>query len=175
MPAVTIPDSRRERGAVLLRDPLSEVARKERRALLLVSAAGYVVVKTGLVPSKIEALGITFSAKEQGALLTVFALVVMYFVVTFVLYAAIDALAFAWAIFLAKQQLADEVDEVVAARVRRAEAPVAEPAPRPPFVKRGRFKFRRVTLYVALLRDLWDFVFPVVAGVVVVVLLLRAR
>jgi cytochrome c-type biogenesis protein CcmH/NrfG len=96
MPPVAVPDTLRERGAVLLRDHLSEVARKERRALLAASTAGYIVVKTGLVPSKIEALGITFSGTEQGALLAVFGLVVAYFTVSFVLYAATDALALAW-------------------------------------------------------------------------------
>jgi len=99
---VPVPDTLRERGAVLLKDPLSDVTRRERRALLGVAAAGYAVTKTGLVPSKIEALGIEFSPKEQGALLAVFAFVVIYFVVTFVLYAATDALALSWSVYIAK-------------------------------------------------------------------------
>src|SRR5437867_11439772 len=45
---------------VLLRDPLSEVARKERRSLLGISAVAILVGWTGLVPQKIENFGLTF-------------------------------------------------------------------------------------------------------------------
>jgi hypothetical protein len=54
---------------IRLRDPLGEVARKERRALLGVSAVGIVIVKSGLVPSKVTALGIKFNQTDQRSLL----------------------------------------------------------------------------------------------------------
>jgi hypothetical protein len=38
---------------VRVRDPLSEVTRKERRILLGTSALGIIVAKVGLVPTKI--------------------------------------------------------------------------------------------------------------------------
>ena len=50
-------------------DPLSEVTRKERRVLLGISALGIVIVKSGLVPSKVTALRIEFSKNDQQALI----------------------------------------------------------------------------------------------------------
>ena len=42
--------------ATELSDPLSDVIRKQKRSLLLVSAIGIAIVQTGLVPTKISAL-----------------------------------------------------------------------------------------------------------------------
>ena len=64
---------------VLLHDPLSEVTRRERRMLLACTLLGVGVVKTGLVPTKIEALGVEFDKTNQQALLFLLALVVGYF------------------------------------------------------------------------------------------------
>jgi hypothetical protein len=74
----------------ILGDPLSEVSRKERRALLGVSATGLVVAYTGLVPSEIANLGIRFSPTDRSWLLKLLALIVLYFVVAFVAYASSD-------------------------------------------------------------------------------------
>jgi hypothetical protein len=164
---VPISETLRERGRVLLEDPLSEVARKERRTLLAVATAGYLVTKTGLVPTQIQTLGITFTASEQKTLLSVFALVVVYFVVAFILYAATDALAWAWAIYIAKRQLWEEVETGMAARAS------GEPtSPRP---EHPRFLYRNLIPVVAFLRGLWDFAVPVAIGIYVAYLLLRAQ
>jgi hypothetical protein len=42
---------------VRIQDPLSDVTRAERKTLLGLSAVGIVIAKSGLVPSKISALG----------------------------------------------------------------------------------------------------------------------
>jgi hypothetical protein len=76
-----------------LQDPLSEVTRKERRALLAASTVTIVVTKTGLIPSKIEALGISFSPGDQHSLLLVLGAVVLYFLVAFITYGLSDFLA----------------------------------------------------------------------------------
>jgi hypothetical protein len=73
-----------------LGDPLAEVTRKERRSLLIASAVAITIVKTGLVPTKISALGVEFSQADKAALLKVLAAVVIYFLVAFVVYAAAD-------------------------------------------------------------------------------------
>jgi hypothetical protein len=152
---VPISETLRERGRVLLEDPLSEVARKERRTLLAVATAGYLVTKTGLVPTQIQTLGITFTASEQKTLLSVF------------LYAATDALAWAWAIYIAKRQLWEEVETGMAARAS------GEPtSPRP---EHPRFLYRNLIPVVAFLRGLWDFAVPVAIGIYVAYLLLRAQ
>lgn len=71
-------------------DPLSEVTRKERRALLSACVVGQAVVIGGLVPEKIEAFGITVSAAQEKSLLYLLAAVLAYFLVGFVVYAWAD-------------------------------------------------------------------------------------
>jgi hypothetical protein len=69
------------------RYPFGEVARKERRSLLAASGMGILIVKTGLLPTKIVALGIEFTETDQKALLAAIATVVAYFLAEFLLYA----------------------------------------------------------------------------------------
>jgi hypothetical protein len=76
-----------------IQDPLSEVTRAERKTLLGVSAAGLIIVKTGLVPSEISALGIKFERADQHTLLTLLSAVVIYFLIAFLIYAASDFVA----------------------------------------------------------------------------------
>jgi hypothetical protein len=78
---------------VSLRDPLCEVTRRERRMLLGVSVLSLFVAKTGLIPSKISALGVDFERTDQRAFLVLLALVVTYFIVAFALYGLTDFLA----------------------------------------------------------------------------------
>ncbi len=77
---------------LLLGDPLSDVTRKERRMLLAISLLGVGLVKTGLVPTKIEALGVEFDKANQQALLFLLAIVAVYFFSAFLIYAAADFL-----------------------------------------------------------------------------------
>ena len=76
-----------------LRDPLSEVTRKERLYLLAISTIGITIEYTGLIPSEITTFGIRFGEADQNYLLIILALVITYFLVAFTLYAASDFLA----------------------------------------------------------------------------------
>jgi len=78
---------------ILLKDPLSEITRKERRSLLGVSAIGIAMVKIGLVPSKIPAFGIEFSQTNKLSFFIVLAAIVCYFLLAFLVYAIPDFLA----------------------------------------------------------------------------------
>ena len=78
-----------------LRDPLSEVTRKERRNLLAVSVIGIVIDKIGLVPTKITALGIEFSQSDKSGLLAVLAVIIFYFLLAFLIYCISDLAAWA--------------------------------------------------------------------------------
>ena len=78
---------------ISLRDPLSQVTRAERRMLLGISALSIFVTSTGLIPTKISALGVDFGQSDQRALLIVLALVVAYFLVAFVVYGLTDYLS----------------------------------------------------------------------------------
>ena len=73
-----------------LRDPLSEVARRERRALLGTSVLAVALVKASLLPSEITALGVKPSASDQKALLALLGLVILYFLGAFLLYGSSD-------------------------------------------------------------------------------------
>jgi hypothetical protein len=75
---------------VLVRDPLSAVTRKERLYLLAVSMIGIAMVRTGLVPSKIATFGIELDKPNRSALLFLLALVTIYFLGAFSIYAASD-------------------------------------------------------------------------------------
>lgn len=74
----------------LLGDPLKEVTRKERRTLLAVSSAALIVAKTGFMPGKIESIGIDFPPSDKPTLLLIFAGVIAYLLLAFVVYAASD-------------------------------------------------------------------------------------
>lgn len=73
-----------------LKEPLSITTRKCRRSLLASSVLGIIVGHTGLLPEKISDLGIRFSNRDQSALLVILSLLILYFLVTFFLYAAHD-------------------------------------------------------------------------------------
>ena len=77
-----------------LGDPLTELTRKERRSLLGVGILGVAIAKTGIVPTKISALGIEFTKTDQQSLLFIIGLVVAYFFFAFVIYAWSDYLRF---------------------------------------------------------------------------------
>ena len=80
-------------AAAKLQDPLSEVTRRERKYLLGISLLSIFVVKTGLVPTKISALGVEFNEANQESMLLILALMVLFFLVAFCFYALSDFLA----------------------------------------------------------------------------------
>ena len=59
-------------------DPLSAVTRGERKALLAACAVGLAISVGGLVPQKIEALGIAVSATQKENLLQILAGVIAF-------------------------------------------------------------------------------------------------
>jgi hypothetical protein len=79
--------------ALFLKDPLQEITRKERKALLWVSTLGIIIAHTGLVPTQITALGLVFTAKKQTAWYVILSLINLYFLISFSLYCAVDYVA----------------------------------------------------------------------------------
>ncbi|HLA13636.1 MAG TPA: hypothetical protein VJZ25_01310 [Gemmatimonadaceae bacterium] len=137
---------------ILLRDPLSDVSRRERRSLLGVSAIAVAIVKTGLVPTKIAALGIEFSSADRASLFKVLAAVVLYFLVAFILYGASDFLA--WRLTFHK---------AVEAAWAEKKAKAIDPSDVPPeFRPRRLFLFARSPL--SFVRALFEFGLPIVVG-----------
>lgn len=128
-------------------DPLSEVTRKERRLLLGMSTIGIAIVRTGLLPTKISALGIEFGAADQRSLLNILAVITAYFLVAFVVYAASDWVA--WT-------------EVFWER---------DATPR----KGPRFHNRSFYWSSLLARSFFEFVLPIIVGIVAEWILLTAK
>lgn len=78
---------------VRVRDPLSEVTRRERRALLGTSLLALAVVKASLLPSEITALGVKLAASDQKSLLILLGFVILYFLGAFLVYGGSDLVA----------------------------------------------------------------------------------
>jgi len=95
----------------LVKDPLSEVTRKERRTLLGVSAIGVAMVKANLIPQKISALGIDFQQINQTLLLSSVAFLILYFLIAFLIYATSDFLTWRIAYQKVVEELAKSKEE----------------------------------------------------------------
>jgi hypothetical protein len=93
---------------------------------------------------------------------------VLYFMAAFILYAAVDLLAWRWSYNLAHAQLLSEME---AAALQRLQAsPVGD---RDRSAGANRFAYRGVVGPLAVLRAVFDFGVPVVAGAIAVGALLR--
>jgi hypothetical protein len=78
--------------ADFLGDPLSIVSRRERRNLLASSTIAILIAYTGLIPTRISALGVELTPLGQSAFLIVLSAVVIYFLAAFVVYGFSDFL-----------------------------------------------------------------------------------
>ena len=77
---------------IVTSDPLGVLARKMRAYLLGVSLVSIVVAATGLVPSEISNLGITFMPNERRAFVVILAGVTVYYLLAFIIYGLSDFL-----------------------------------------------------------------------------------
>ena len=153
MAAQIVSMSQQSFAEIFVSDPLSKVTRTERRVLLGVSAIGIAIVKTGLVPSKIAALGIEFEQADKRALLRIIGFVVLYFLVAFALYAASDY--FAWRYRYTTAGMRDyngKESNYTSVLARQVSARI-----------------------VVLVRLLFEFVLPLIIGVYAIVLLWTTR
>jgi hypothetical protein len=152
---------------IRLKDPLSDVTRKERRALLGAGAIGLVMVKAGLVLSKISALGIDLSPTDQKTLLRATAFVVGYFAISFLIYAASDFLAWRHAIRSAVREVVQKRYEQRSTRIQEREKHEIEQQVAEALQHRlGRwFDYWRFGVRpVSFARAVFEFVLPVLLG-----------
>lgn len=85
--------SRTHDWARWLREPFTPPILKLRRNLLIVATIGLVMSWTGLVPKEITMLGVKFEQTEQTSLLLIAGVIVLYHLVTFVIYFISEAQA----------------------------------------------------------------------------------
>ncbi len=167
--------------SIILQDPLSELTRKERRALLTSAGLGILIVQADIIPSKITALGIDFTSTNQKVLLVGMAAVVAYFFVAFALYAWSDFLAWRLRITqsaldaiqdLSRPRLKDmvETDRAIVSR-GEMETKIIEDQ----FVEQMGYlrRWNRMSKPTATIRGLFEFFFPIVVGVLAIIDLLR--
>ena len=151
---------------------LRDVTRAERRILLGVSMLSVAVAHTGLIPSKISALGIEFERADQRALLVILVIIVVYFTLTFVIYAAAD--------FLAWRSAHDEALlrhlQHEHAFVRIPDDPQDKPAERTQKkIRRQLWWWGTLARKTSYLRAVWEFVLPIVVGLYAIGALLWVR
>jgi len=71
-------------------DPLSEVSRSERNALLITALASIAVAKGGFVPKELPALGISLSPAERLSLLYLATGILLFYLIGFWMYGTAD-------------------------------------------------------------------------------------
>ena len=79
-----------EANVIRVADPLSAHTRSLRKSLLIASAVAIFISATGLVPSKISALGVEFSQTNRGSMLFVLGVIVGFMLLSFAVAAAAD-------------------------------------------------------------------------------------
>lgn len=151
---------------------LGKVTRAERRVLLGVAMLAVAVAHTGLIPSRISALGIEFARADQRAILVILSVVVTYFTVTFMIYAATDFLAWRGA-----------HDDALLMHLREEHAfvPIHDAADDKPFeriqkrIVRRRWRWGSLARKNQYVRAVWEFVLPIAVGFYAIGILLLAR
>jgi hypothetical protein len=74
----------------VLINPFSDITRRARKFLLLVTLIGFAITWAGLVPNKITAFDIELSTSDQDAILILNMITLLYFIITFWLYTNTD-------------------------------------------------------------------------------------
>jgi hypothetical protein len=175
---------------LLLGDPLGDVTRKERRMLLVVSVIAIALIKIGLMPTKITALGVEFTETNQQALLWIVSMINVYFLFAFVIYATADF--FVWQKILLEEYRAemkrhyDEETELLRKEESEMYGPqvsgdnyfdnelkaIEDKIENIENQFQRKFKnLKRMSWYVSLFRAFFEFGLPVVVGIYSVFLL----
>lgn len=148
---------------------LSSVTRAERRMLLIVAMIGIVVAHTGLIPSKISALGIEFGQTDQRGFLIILIVIIGYLVGAFTLYAGADFIAWRFAYDTALLHHLKHEPAVIP----EPDSPTDKPWQKAQKeVQRRRGRWSRLARTISKLRGLWEFVLPVLVGVYAIAALL---
>jgi hypothetical protein len=173
----------------LLQDPLREVTRKERRTLLGVATTGIVVVLMGLEPIRISAFDIAFAAIQYKRLLLVWGVIVLYFLIVFITYAASDFIA--WRLTLIDNPRNWEIDNFEREKVEqdrlarlRSQSQTEEQHliginerikadEREETYSKLTNRYQRPSQVISWFRMVVDFFLPLLTGIVAIVLLLR--
>lgn len=155
-------------------DPLSEVTRKERKALLAACIVGLAISAGGLVPEKIETFGITVTPKQEESLLYILSGVIGYFLVAFAIYAWADLKRRDTIAAKHRQRVRPVIDDASAKfrrteeRLKKSDVEASKSVQDPAFLELAglsdQIKFAQRVQRVATIRILVDVYFPMLAG-----------
>lgn len=73
-----------------VKDPISNVTRKVRKSLLVVSLLGITIPQTALIPTRITTLGVDLTQADQETLYLILSLIIVYFLFSFIVYSISD-------------------------------------------------------------------------------------
>lgn len=161
-------------------DPLSEVTRKERKALLAACIVGLAISAGGLVPERIETFGITVTPRQEESLLYILAGVIGYFLLAFAIYAWSDLKRRDTVAAKHRQRLRPVIEEA-SARFKRSQErlkkhkveAMSESLQDSDFLELAgmsdQMKFAQRVQRVGTLRVLVDVHFPLLAGITAMV------
>lgn len=95
-----------EAEVIRVSDALSQHTRSVRKTLLVASTISLTVAMTGLIPTKIDALGVEFSQVDRNSMILLMAAVVAFMLLSFIVTAASDFTA--WRISYASRAWDEE-------------------------------------------------------------------
>jgi hypothetical protein len=167
---------------VRLGTALTDLTRKERRTLLGLSAASYVIAWTGHLPTTV--LGFPVTPGDRSVLLKVFAGAAGYFLASFVIYALSGWLARRWAHQLAIEtevpRLHEEIEQSgqrLLTALRGSEADLRVYQARADIeagVRARAWQILPITTPILVVRDIFELIVPMLAGIVALIGLFRA-
>ena len=148
-----------------LKDPLSDITRKERRNLLLTSIFGILVIKMGLIPTHISALGIELTAPNQQVFPKLVGYIVIYFLIAFFICGLSD-------FFIWRKKLQDYlVSSNVEAMYRTQDDDYAEDEAHQG-ISRAKWLYTKAKP-VAYLRIFFEFVIPIAVSIYAILILMK--
>lgn len=156
---------------IRVKDPLSDVTRKERRFLLALSMLGIILIKAGMIPTKLTTLGLEFCEADQNTLLVIMGFVNLYVLAAFIIYASSDFLA--WR--LAFNKLSREVMKQKHDEKRKATYIDDTMDGIDAHFEKKTSLMIMMTRPISVIRALFEFVLPVVVGIYSTVLMWSAK
>jgi hypothetical protein len=152
---------------ILIKDPLSEVTRRERKAFLGLSILAIAVIKANLIPNKISAFGVEIDHVNRGELVTLLTVVVFYFLMVFIAYAFSDFLGWRIAFWEGVRARAIEREQLE----RKESEGADEDSQAVEKCNKHQRALSAKAIPVSVIRAFLDFVLPVFVGVAALMVL----
>jgi hypothetical protein len=156
---------------ILLDDPLSGETRAKRKYLLITSLIGIAMVKAGIVPKKISALGVELEPSNQGVLLYLVSAVIVYFLFAFFVYAFSDFIGWRKRVSLFYQENIKTFVKRISGRDSDNYDHTSEFAE---FLKNAEERvhfWKRLSPIASVIRGLFDFLLPMLVSAYAVYIL----